>query len=135
MLRTWAPGSAARIAVTARAVSASPASTTVPALAVAPYTDSTSDSADGTALISDPRHGPAPPLSASASRSATISTDPPLTSGVNSSKTETSKLSDVEASTRDSSPAVNSDVAQASRLATQRCSMTTPLGRPVDPDV
>src|ERR1035438_2721668 len=65
MLQTRAPGNAAPIAATVRAVRASPARTTVPARAFAPCTLSTSDNADGTALIRLPartsrRYRPAP---------------------------------------------------------------------------
>ena len=60
---------------------------------------------------------------------------PPQISGVKISNTDTSKLSDVETSTWDSSSAPNSARAQHTSPATLRCSTTTPFGRPVDPDV
>src|SRR3984957_1143171 len=134
MLRTSAPGSAALIAAAACPVSASPASTTVRALALAPCTDSTSDNADGTPLIKVPSHAP-PARSASASTSLTTSMLPPQMSGVKISNTDTSKLSDVDTSTLASSPRLNSAGAQHNNPVTFRCSTTTPFGRPVDPDV
>ena len=76
MLRTRAPGNAAPTAATAPAVTASPASTTARAPAFTPRTPSTSDNAEGTALIKLPRQEP-PPLPASASRFGTISMLPP----------------------------------------------------------
>jgi hypothetical protein len=60
---------------------------------------------------------------------------PPQASGPKISNTDTSKLSDVEASTRDSSSAPNSARAQCTSPTTLRCSTTTPFGRPVDPEV
>ena len=62
-------------------------------------------------------------------------TVPPSASGTNSSKTETSKEMDVEASTPDSSRAENTSRDQATRATTLRCSTATALGRPVEPEV
>ena len=78
-----------------------------------------------------PRHGP----DVSASRFGTISMLPPAVSGAKISNTDTSKLSEVEARTLASSSAGNSARAQHTRPTTPRCSTTTPLGRPVDPEV
>ena len=94
----------------------------------------TCEIADGTPLIIRPHPG-SPSPSASASTLLTISALPPETSGAKISNTDTSKLSDVEASTLASSAAGNSARAQHSRPMTLRCSITTPFGRPVDPEV
>ncbi len=61
-------------------------------------------------------------------------TRPPVLSGTKSSKTERSKQMDVEASVPDNSSAVKIR-AQLIKLTVLRCSMATPLGLPVDPDV
>src|SRR5580704_19450740 len=116
MFSIRAPGTAALIAATTGPVSACA-------------------SADGTALIMVPRHGPAGPRSASASRSGTTSRQPPAVSVPNISNTDTSKLSDVEASTRENSPAPKAEAAQHASDTTPACSTITPLGRPVDPEV
>src|SRR5581483_2588238 len=134
MFSIRAPGTAARIAATTCPVSGSPHSAATPASAWTPGAASTCASADGTALISDPCHGPASPRSASASRFGTTSRHPPAARVPNISNTDTSKLSDVDPSTRDSS-APNVSAAQHASDTTPACSTITPLGRPVDPDV
>ncbi len=60
---------------------------------------------------------------------------PPEVSGVNISKTETSKLIDVEKSNPPSSSSENRVRSQLTRATALRCSTATPLGRPVDPEV
>src|SRR4029077_6404767 len=125
------PGIAAVIAVATCPVTASPHRATAGARAAVPGAASTCASAVGTALIMLPAHGP----DVSASRFGTISIHPPAVSGAKISKTDTSKLSEVEARTLASSPAPNSADAQHTRPTTLRCSITTPLGRPVDPEV
>ncbi len=136
MFAILASGRARRMPCTERAVSASPHSATVPATGQVPAAPaaSTCSSAEGTALIRLPDQASTVP-SASASRSLTTSMLPPDTSGANSSNTDTSKFNEVDASTRESSPEANSREAQDSRFTTLACSTTTPLGRPVEPEV
>src|SRR5215475_10504791 len=112
-----------------------PATATTPAPAAVPGVASTCASAEGTALIKLPRHGPPAPRSASASKFGTTSRQPPAASVPKISNTDTSKLSDVDASTRDNSAAPNTSAAQHASDTTPACSTTTPFGRPVDPDV
>src|ERR1022692_3547185 len=131
MFTIRAPGTDARIAATTCPVSASPHNATTPASAAVPGVASTCASAVGTALIMLPCHGP----DASASRFGTISMHPPADSVPKTSNTDTSKLSDVDASTRDNSPAAKADPAQHAHDTAPLCSTTTPFGRPVDPDV
>jgi hypothetical protein len=71
---------------------------------------------------------------ASDALSATISV-PPETSGSMVSSTEMSKESVVKASSF--SPAVNPGwrCIEERKLETERCSISTPLGRPVEPEV
>ena len=126
-----APGTVDLMVVTTCPVSASPHSATTGACAAVPGEARTCARAVGTALIMLPRQGP----NVRARRFGTISMLPPAVSGVNSSKTETSKLSEVEARTLASSSVVNSARAQNSSPVTLRCSIRTPFGRPVDPDV
>src|ERR1700722_644161 len=135
MFSIRAPGTAALIASTTCPDSASPHNAATAASAATPGAASTCASADGTALIRDPRHGPAPPRSARASRFGTTSRQPPEHSVPNTSNTDTSKLSDVDPSTRDNSPPGNAEAAQHASDTTPACSTTTPFGRPVDPDV
>ena len=66
--------------------------------------------------------------------SATI-TAPPTDSGTKSSKTERSKQSEVERSTPSRSARWNDAAAQRRNAAALRCSICTPLGRPVEPEV
>src|SRR3989442_9947195 len=134
MLAIRLPGNAVRISRTARADSASPASTTCCAVTATLPCDSTWENADGTALIRLAVHRPARG-SARASRTRTTSILPPTTSGQKISKTETSKLSEVEATTRDSPEGPKSELAHAARLPTPLWATTTPLGRPVEPEV
>ncbi len=92
-----------------------------------------SASADGTPLtsVTVSRAGSV----ASASRSSATITVPPVASGRKSCVTDGSKQTDVDASIPRSSAAENTSASQRSRLTAFRCSTTTPLGRPVDPDV
>ena len=60
---------------------------------------------------------------------------PPPVSGTKSSKTERSKQMEVEARTPARSAAGNERCAQATIATALRCSIATPLGRPVEPDV
>src|SRR5580693_5476955 len=131
MLTIRAPGTVVLIAATTCPVSASPHSATTAACAAVPGDASTCASAVGTALIMLPRHGP----DVSDSRFGTISMLPPAVSVPKISNTDTSKLSDVDASTRDSSAAGNANLAQDASNAARSCSITTPLGRPVEPEV
>ena len=62
-------------------------------------------------------------------------TAPPRTRGRKISKTDRSKLIDVAASTPASSSGEKTSEAQSSRATALRCSIRTPLGRPVEPDV
>src|SRR5580698_5224003 len=131
MLTIRAPGTVVLIAATTCPVSASPHSATTAACAAVPGDASTCASAVGTALIMLPRHGP----DVSDSRFGTISMLPPAVSVPKISNTDTSKLSDVDASTCLSSAGENSDATQRANTAAQPCWITTPLGRPVEPDV
>ncbi len=89
--------------------------------------------ADGTALSSPARQGPG--RSARASRSRTTSTQPPDSSGEKISNTDTSKLSEVDATTWCRPRPANSAAAQSVRASTDPWLTTTPLGRPVEPEV
>src|SRR5579859_3246149 len=135
MFSIRACGTAALMAVTTGPVSASPHNAATAASARTPGTARTWASAEGTALIMLPRHGPAAPRSARASRLGTTSRYPPEVSVANISNTDTSKLSDVEASTCDSSVLGNAAAAQHASDTTPACSTITPFGRPVDPEV
>ncbi len=70
-----------------------------------------------------------------ASRVPAISTCPPLTRGRKSSSPEMSNDRDVRASQRWPGPEPSSSFIDSSRLTRARCSMATPLGRPVEPEV
>ena len=70
-----------------------------------------------------------------ASTSRMISMLPPTIRGAKISKTDTSKFSEVEATTWASPGAPNSVAAQATKSTTLCWAMSTPLGRPVDPEV
>ncbi len=72
---------------------------------------------------------------ASARASSPRITAPPQVSGTNSSNTERSKQIEVAANTPARSAGENVRWAQATRAAALRCSMATPLGRPVEPEV
>ncbi len=72
---------------------------------------------------------------APAETTSTTSTLPPTASGQKISNTDTSKFSEVDTTTRDSPRGPKSAPAHAARLATPAWVTTTPLGRPVDPDV
>src|ERR1043165_486177 len=65
---------------------------------------------------------------------ATI-TAPPTLSGRNISNTDRSKQIDVEASTAARSSAPNTCCAHCNNATVLRCSIATPFGCPVDPDV
>src|SRR5262245_13822976 len=131
MLAIRAPGRAARMSATARAVSASPANTTVSARTPARPRPSTCANADGTALttLADTS------VPANATTSRTTSTRPPHINGHTTSNTDTSKLNDVDATTRDKPSTPNCRAAHDANATTLACDTTTPLGRPVDPDV
>ena len=60
---------------------------------------------------------------------------PPTHSGAKSSKTETSNAIELAKSTLLSSSLENAFCVHAMKAATLPCSMTTPLGLPVEPDV
>jgi len=62
-------------------------------------------------------------------------TVPPQASGANSSKTDMSKVIEVDASTPDSSRSENSRRDQSSSATALRCSIATAFGRPVEPEV
>jgi hypothetical protein len=72
---------------------------------------------------------------AKANRSGTSCTVPPQINGVNNSKTDTSKFSEVEATILPSTDTPNRSTAQDSMLTTPPWPTTTPLGVPVEPDV
>ncbi|GAA1691896.1 hypothetical protein GCM10009680_34180 [Streptomyces yatensis] len=127
-------GMASRMSRTVWAGSASPASTTVRARTAGGSSPSSRENTEGTPL-SSPRARGRPPGSVSASRSRTTSTLPPASSGQRISKTDTSKLSEVEATTSVSRSRPSSASAQAASPATPLWVATTPLGRPVDPEV
>lgn len=133
MLATRQPGTAARTSRTVRAASPSPASTTVSAVTWTVSSARSCPRAEGTALSRLAVQGAE--RSARASRSLTISTQPPDSSGLKISKTDTSKFSEVEATTWDRPRPPNSAAAQSARDTTEPWVATTPLGRPVDPEV
>ena len=60
---------------------------------------------------------------------------PPLTNGRNSSATDTSNESGVTANSVSALVKPGSRWMEASRFTTVRCSISTPLGRPVEPEV
>jgi hypothetical protein len=62
-------------------------------------------------------------------------TRPPRASGTKISKTERSKQIEVEARTPESAAAGKTSRAQSTRATALACSIATPLGRPVDPEV
>src|SRR5579864_2987622 len=72
---------------------------------------------------------------ASARASSPRITVPPQQRGTNSSNTERSKQIEVAAKTPARSATENVRRAQATRAAALRCSIATPLGRPVEPEV
>jgi hypothetical protein len=89
--------------------------------------------AEGTVLMS---------LTSAASRSAGSSSAcparmslPPQLRGRKISKTERSKQIEVDARTPDNSSGEKTALAHSSRVAVLWCSMATPLGRPVEPEV
>ncbi|GHJ26225.1 hypothetical protein TPA0910_06580 [Streptomyces hygroscopicus subsp. sporocinereus] len=125
---------ASRMSRTVWAGSASPARTTVRAGAAERPSPSSRENTEGTPLISPLARGRRSG-SARASRSATTSVLPPASSGQRISNTDTSKLSEVEATTSVSPSRPSSAAAQAASPATVRWVTTTPLGRPVDPEV
>jgi len=98
-----------------------------------PRTRSSAVIADGTVLISVGATGDASPGTASAFSTST--TAPPNDSVTNSSNTDRSKHTDVDAITPASSASVNTVRAHAMNATALRCAMATPFGRPVDPEV
>ena len=62
-------------------------------------------------------------------------TRPPQASGAKISKTDRSKQTDVAASTPASSSSENTPRAQRTIATALRCSIATPFGRPVEPEV
>src|ERR1700687_4645356 len=94
---------------------------------------SSSAIAEGTVLIKLTAGGRGGDASARAS-SPRI-TVPPQASGTNSSNTERSKQIEVPAKTPARSAGGDVRGAQATRAAALRCSMATPFGRPVEPEV
>jgi hypothetical protein len=90
-------------------------------------------SAEGTVLTSVTAGSPS--RSASSSRSRTSTTRPPSASVTSSSNTDRSKDSEVEARTPSRSLSENVSLAQRASAATEPCSISTPFGRPVDPEV
>ncbi|CAM4117045.1 hypothetical protein COSO111634_33430 [Corallococcus soli] len=89
--------------------------------------------ADGTVLMSVTSASGLSSASWSALRTTT--TVPPRASGVNSSNTDRSKLSDVDASTAHVSSALNVSRAHVRKATALRWEIATPFGRPVLPDV
>src|SRR6185503_4192630 len=89
--------------------------------------------AEGTVLINVtcPAAGRARSCSAFSARMMV----PPQLSGKNNSKTERSKQIEVAANTLGQVFAAKLLRAHSRKATALRCSMTTPLGRPVDPDV
>ncbi|CAM5730498.1 hypothetical protein SALBM217S_09589 [Streptomyces griseoloalbus] len=71
----------------------------------------------------------------SSALSGTKWTVPPTDSGAKISKTDRSKDTDVAASVCDNSSCEKTRPAQDSIATTWECSIITPFGRPVDPDV
>ena len=118
----------------ARGVNTSPPSTTVRARTPTLDVLMTFEIADGTPLIIRSCSGSSN-SSASANTFRTISTAPPHASGARISNTEKSKLSELAARVLESSPAENWAPIQETRSVRLRCSVTTPLGRPVEPEV
>ena len=72
---------------------------------------------------------------ARARASSPSTTAPPAASGAKSSKSERSKLIEVEAKTPANSCGVKTPSAQRRKAPPLRCSIATPLGRPVEPEV
>ncbi len=64
-----------------------------------------------------------------------MTTVPPATSGANSSRAAASKVRTVFMTIRSSAPSPCRVTVQDTRLAMPACSTSTPLGRPVEPDV
>src|ERR1700761_134397 len=87
--------------------------------------------ADGTVLISVTSTR----LRANSSAFLTIVTVAPTLIGTNHSYTAKSKFSDVENSVCFKSSAGKEDLAQLTKFTVFLCSIATPLGWPVDPDV
>src|SRR6185436_11773153 len=89
--------------------------------------------AEGTVLISrtSSRHEAVAVSNTSPARI----TRPPQAKGANSSNTERSKLIEVDASAPENSSALNTAPAQLTKQTALLCSMATPFGTPVDPDV
>src|ERR1022692_2921574 len=135
MLAIRHPGSQDRTSAICCADTASPASTTVPSARSATGAAARPDIRLATAEGTPQSNVTGYDRSASTSRSLTTSTHPPASSGANISNTETSKLNEVEASTRDSPPRPKAATAHQTRFTTLRCGTTTPFGVPVDPDV
>nr|WP_244167712.1 hypothetical protein [Micromonospora chaiyaphumensis] len=90
--------------------------------------------AEGTVLTSVTGSRSAPGA-ASASTSSTSSTRPPQQSGPKISNTDRSKQTEVAASRPPSSASSKVCRTQCMSTEAERCSMATPLGRPVDPEV
>ncbi len=92
-----------------------------------------SASAEGTVLTSTTSSRAA---SRGSSRALAASTTlPPQARVTNSSKTERSNETEVEASTPARSAAGNTVRAQWAKATALRCSIATPFGRPVEPEV
>src|SRR5262245_53379495 len=89
--------------------------------------------AEGTVLISD-----ISAAGADVNNSSAFSTSraaPPQHRGANNSKTERSKQIEVEANTVCNSSGLNTSRDQLSMATALLCSMHTPFGAPVDPEV
>ncbi len=90
---------------------------------------------EGTVLISVSRRFSSADMAARARALSTRWTAPPQASVPKISKTDMSKQIEVEPSTAASSAGLNVARVQRISTVTLRCSIATPLGRPVDPEV
>jgi hypothetical protein len=129
-LHTRSTPVSAKMRSTRLSLSGSPARFTVRTPGGSPPPSSSARMAEGTVLISVKSTGDW----SSATASSTRHTVAPRVSGGKSSKTDRSKLSDVEKSVRSrSSP--KAAPAQSRRLTVLRWATATPFGRPVEPEV
>ncbi len=110
---------------------ASPATFTTSTAGSRPLDSSRALSAEGTVLISLTSCVPSP----KASTLTTMSMRPPVVSGAKHSNTERSKFNEVENKVLARLAGGKARAAQARKFTVFRCSTTTPLGRPVEPEV
>ncbi len=126
------PGSASRTWRTSRAGRTSPAKTTVRTPVVRSRWPTSSPNTEGTALITWPFQVSRSP---STSVFGTNSTVPPVDRVVSSSKTETSKFTEVPASMRQPGGVSRTRTSSRTPLTTLRWVIAAPFGSPVEPEV